>query len=716
MSVIQKIRDKYAKIAGGIIGLSLVAFIVSEGINGSFSNLFGHDTSVASVNGDKIDVREFSEMSRDYISLSEIFRKGQKLNEQEQAQLRQQVLDQMISERLIMKECDKLGITVSESEQKDMISGPNPDQTVQGFFTTIFQSQQFDPRMVSQFEQEVKAKGGEEPRLLELGQQWQALKKFVVRGKLIQKYNSMLAGSVYTPKAVMVHNNKIADMQAAFRYVKLPLTLIPDAQAAVTDAELKEYMNAHKAEFEVDQPTRSIDYVVYDVFPGADDTAKALGVLEKIKEEFRATADNEIFVNRNSDERFVPAFVNKARYMSPMSDTILKGAVGNVYGPFFDAGNYKMVKVIERRELPDSVKAQHILISIASQQNPNGLSDTLAHQRADSIFAAVKGGANFDSLASKYSDDPGSKVKGGDLGYFGYGTMVPEFNEASFMGAKGDLKEVKTQFGWHIIRITDQKNFAPNVKLATITKALNIGTKADQAQFAKANEFAGRNRTGAAFDAAVKKEGVNKRTADNLKGGDYVIPGLDASRDVVRWAYGAKVGEVSDPIHLENKYVVAKLASVNEAGLRTLDAATKAQVETMVRNKKKSDMLVAKYKGGQSLDAIAQQSGQQVQMADSVAGTASFTANLGYEPRVVGYAFNEQFQVGAMSPAIIGKEGVYFISLTRRNPVPPAVSDPQAIQTQARMQDMQMKNALPQALSQAIRKQGKVVIKADNLF
>ncbi len=712
MAVIQTIRERYAKVAGAVIGLSLVAFIISEGVNGTFGNFFGHDNSVAKVGDDAIDGREYAALSKDYVSLSEVFRKGQRLTEEEQAQLHQQVIEQMVTEKIVEKECDKLGIVVSDAEQKDMISGANPDQAVQQFFQTIFGSQQFDPRMVKEFETQVKK--SDEPKLAELGQQWEALKKFVVHARRIQKYNALIAGSTYTPKAVQMEAAKLEGTMAGFRYVKIPLTLIPDAQAPVTDADLKDYMTRHKAQFETQQPTRSLDYITYDVVPGEDDTARALGALQKIREQFATESNNEAFVNRNSEERYTNNYVNKARYMSPMADTILKGGVGSVFGPFFENGSYKMVKVTERKDLPDSVKAQHILIATAGQQNPQGLSDTLAHQRADSLMAAIRAGANFDSLAARFSDDPGSKVKGGDLGYFGYGMMVPEFNEAVFMGAKGDLKEVKTQFGWHIIRVTDQKNFAPGVKLATITKSLNIGAKADQTQFAKANEFAGAARDAAAFDAGIKKNNLNKKVAEAIKPADYIIQGLGPAREIIRWAYAAKPGEVSDPIHLENRYVVAKVAAVNEPGMRTLDANMKPQIEALVRAEKKAKMIADKYKGG-NLEAIAQSAGQTVQVADSILGNASFTQGLGYEPKVVGYAFNEKFQPGAVSPAIKGREAVYYISLTHRTPSGKPV-DPQAIAMQAKMQDMQAKNMVAQGINESLRRRVKVTFKPENIY
>lgn len=713
MAVIQKIRERYAKLAGAVIGLSLVAFIVSEGVNGRFGNFFGNDTSIAKVNGQSIDQREYSELTKDYISLSEVFRKGQHLSEMEQAQLRQQVIDQMVAEKIVEKECDKLGIVVSDAEQKDMISGANPDQTVQQFFVTVFGVQQFDPRMVKEFETEVKKT--DEPKLQELGQQWEALKKFVIRSRRIQKYNTLIAGSTYTPKAIQMHNAQLENTLVGFRYVKIPYTTIPDGEVPVSEAEMKDYMQRHKAQFTVDQPTRSLEYVAYDVVPSEEDTARALGALQKIRDQFVTESNVEAFVNRNSEERYTNTYVNKARYMSPMADSIFKGGVGSVTGPFFENNNYKLVKVVEVKSMPDSVKAQHILIATASQQNPQGPTDTVAHQRADSIFAAIKAGANFDSLAAKFSDDPGSKVKGGDLGYFGYGTMVPEFNEYVFNHGNGEMGVVKTQFGWHIIRVSDQKNFAPAYKLATISKSLNIGQKADQTQFAKANEFAGANRTGDAFDAAVKKNGLDKKIAESVKPEDYVIPGLGPARDIIRWAYGAKKGEVSDPIHLENRYVVAKVAAINEPGLRPLDESVKPQIEMLVRTEKKGKMIADKYKGATSVEAIAQQSNNPVSMADSVNGNASFTAGLGYAPKVVGYAFNEKFQPNTISPAIKEREGVFFIQLIHRTPTGKQV-DPQALAMQAKMQDMQTRNAVAQAINESLRRRNEVKFKPENIY
>jgi len=714
MAVITKIRDRYAKLAGAVIGLSLVAFIISEGVSGSFQSLFSNDSAVAKVDGEAIEVREFTQMANDYVALSELFRRGQSMTEEEKAQIHQQVLEQLISERLIAAECKKLGIVVSDAEVKEMIGGQNPDPTIQQFYTTVYQSPQFDPGMVKDFEQQLK-KNASEPQLQELGKRLESLKTIIIRGKLQQKYSSMMAASVYTPKAFAAYNAKEGARQAAFRFVKLPLTLIADDKVPVSDADVKDYMNKHKVEFTSEDPTRSIDYVVFDVKPNTEDTANALGELEKIRGEFVTTTGNEDFVNRYSEDRYTDAYVNKNRFQSMMADTILNSGVGTVVGPYFENGTYKMTKVIERRELPDSVKAQHILIATANAQNPNGLTDTLAHQRADSIFAAIKAGANFDTLAVKFSAD-GSKDKGGDLGYFGYGQMVPEFNEATFLSGKtGDLKEVKTQFGWHIIRINDQKSFAPATKLATITKVLNIGEKANTAEYNKANDFRSKAKDAAAFDATVRAQNLNKRVAEAMKPSDFVIQGLGGAREVIRWAYGAKQGEVSNPFILNNKYVVAKVSAINEPGLRAPDAALKQQLETVIRVEKKTKMLAEQYKNVSSLEALAQSSNQQIQNADSISATASFTPAIGYEPKVIGYAFNEKLALNAVSPAIRGRDGVFYISVGRRSDSG-IVPDAATVAQQAQMADAQLKGYVGQSISQVLRRNAKVTYKPQNIL
>ena len=176
--------------------------------------------------------------------------------------------------------------------------------------------------------------------------------------------------------------------------------------------------------------------------------------------------------------------LSEEKLKSPNAADIMAASIGAVVGPYFADNTYKLAKVLDKKSVPDSVKASHILVAIGKQR-----SEPEAKIIIDSIEAAVKGGANFEQLAATRSEDQGSAQKGGDLGTFGQGQMVAEFNDACFNGNVGDLKVVKTQFGYHLLKVIAQSNFKPSVKLAIVSKALQAGEMTTQAVYAKATEF-----------------------------------------------------------------------------------------------------------------------------------------------------------------------------------------------------------------------------------
>lgn len=724
MAVIQKIRERYAKWAGGFIAFALVGFILQDALSGE-SNLRkifdGDKTSVANVNGNRIEQKEYYEMAQEYMELSEVFRKGQPMTAEEQAQTRQQVLEQMVTERLVQKDAEKLGLQVTEQEQKDMFYGPNPDPTVQQFPYFLGQNGQFDPATIKQLETAVK-KGGSSPEesefLIKAGRQWEALKRFLVRNRIVQKYSVMIANATYTPKFMLSRTEQEGAVQAGVRYVKIPYTTMSDAEVKVTDADLNEYMKKHKAMYETTQPSRSIEYVVYDMAPDAQDTAKAMNAITKLRDEFGATTDNQKFVNRNSDDGFQDAYLTKATYPSQFADTIFNQPVGAVYGPYFEKGEYKLTKVTAKTTLPDSAKCRHILIKTADQGKPT--TDTaVAKARIDSVQAAIAGGADFKAMVAKYTQDDGSKATGGEYTFTlaQRANISKEFGDAIFDGKPGDKKVVYVSnsmyAGYHYIEVLEQKAMVTAVKLATVSKELITSSRSSNAVFGQANQFAGNNSTAKAFDDAVKKQNLNKREAENIKGGDFVIAGLGPARELIRWVYSAKEGEVSNPIQLDKRYVVAKVAAVREEGLPTLTASLRAQIEGLVKAEMKGKKLAEKYKAAASLEAVAQTAGQPVQIADSLKGGQSFAEGIGFEPKVMGYIFSDKAQQGKISPPIRGREALYFVVLTGRNTLP--VVPNSMMQQQQQMEASQTKNYVGQMISEALRRNGTVTYNPKNI-
>lgn len=716
MAVIQKIREKYAKLAGFVIALALVGFLLMDA-GDNLKKVFSGGDYIAKVEGEEIEPKEYAERIEEYQSLYELM--GNKIDDNTRAQIHDQVLKEMIYEKLIEDDMEELGIGLTKEEEKEMITGANPDPLVTQFpYFKNPESGQFDPQMLLTFEgNKLDVNNPQAARAME---EWKTMKNYIRRNRLVQKYNSLFAGAVFSPKFMLDREVKDQNYVGSIRYVKVPFTTINDADVKVTDADLKSYMEKHAAQYRLEDPTRSIDYVAFDVTPSAQDTASSLTTLEKLKTDFSATTDVESFVNRNSDEAYSGAFVTKTSFMSAYADSILSLPTGSVYGPYFENGSYKLTKVVEKTVLPDSVKVRHILVKTEDRRSPV-LADSVASKRIDSVKMALASGADFKEVVEKYSDDPGSKATGGEYTFTlqQRSQISPEFANVAFDGKPGDKKVVKAEndnyTGYHYIEVLEHKNVAPAAKLATITKSLFPSEETNTGAYAKANEFAGRNTNAKAFDEAVQKQGINKLQAQNVKVNDFIIPGIGSSREVIRWMYESEVGDVSPVFTLEGRYIIAKLTSAQDKGLMQLDASNRPTLESLVKAEKKAEIISTKYKDMASIDAIAQASAQPVQNADSFNAASSFIPNLGFEPKVVGYTFYEGFQPNTKSPAIKGQDGVFFVSLKSRQQNPVTFQDPMQGQ-QMMMQQQQMKNSISSSLQEVMRRNAEIKYSAKNLY
>lgn len=729
MSVIQTIRNKYGKIAGGVIAVALVGFIVSDARNGSFASFFGgHDTNVMKINGNKIDPKDYQMHLKEYETLYTMFNKGRPLDEATRSQMNEQVVQMLVFETVANEQCDKLGIITSEEEKKAMIYGDNADPLVRQFQIQgqqIFINQQtnsFDPQIIKMFEKQLN----EEPQKIDptgkIREQWETVKSYVVRMSRVNKYNALFSGSVYAPLFVAKRTVTDQNSMASLRYVKVPYATVGDNEAQVTDADIKDYMQKHAAQFQTDQPTRSIEYVSFDIVPSASDTNRALGQLAEIRNDFAAAKDNKTFVNNKSDEAnsFNEAYLNKRTFMSRYADTISGLPVGSIYGPYYENGSFKLTKVIDRKTLPDSVKWRHIMVRTQDRGN-NVLSDSAAQMRIDSAVHDLAAGVKFDSVAARYSEDEGTKNKGGEYTFTlqDRPNFSKEIGDFIFEGKPGEKKQVKVAndnyHGIHYIEILEQKGTAPAIQIGTVAKNLAPSDSTVNAIYGKANEFAGKNPTGAEFDAAIKKQNLDKRIGDNVKVSNFSIPGLGASREVIRWMYDHKVGDVSGVFQLgDQRYIVAKLASIEEKGMMPLTANNKPIIEQRIREEKKAEIISKKFAGAGSLDAIAQATGQTVAQSDS-ATLGNGIPGLGFEPKLTGYAFNQSFQPNTLSPGIKGMGGVYFITVLNRtiNPIDASIMNMIAPQ-QRKSQENQLRNAIGQQLQQDLTKNADVTYNASN--
>ncbi|HSN62481.1 MAG TPA: peptidylprolyl isomerase, partial [Ferruginibacter sp.] len=395
--------------------------------------------------------------------------------------------------------------------------------------------------------------------------------------------------------------------------------------------------------------------------PSAADSAAALETVTRLKDEFQTTPDPGTFVTRNSSSLpFFDGYNSKAKIQIPQKDSIIGAGTGNVYGPYYDGNSVVISRVVEEKTLPDSVRARHILIGIvdpATQQAK--LDDSTAKKKADSLLAVINSGGSFEMLAIQFSDDEGSKIKGGDLGYFSSGMMVKEFNDFCFEHSAGEIGVVKTQYGYHIIQVTDQKNFAPSYKIAYMAKSIEPSQETINDAQSRANIFYGNSRNLKAFDENVTKNGYNKLIAADIKESDYQVTGLGVNRTVVWEIFEKEPGTVLEPEEFNAEFVVIAITGAEKAGVVSASKA-RPTVETILRNQEKAKLITKKIGKPATLEALAQAQSVAVQRADSVSFVSPILPGAGFEPKVGGFALNKA-GLNKLSPAIAGNGGVYII-------------------------------------------------------
>lgn len=657
MQIIQSIRDKGAVLIIVVIALSLIGFILMDARSGS--NGAPTSSTVGKVNGDEIEITEFNKRAA-----QEESKKAQETGRQpsgaEVLGIREQLWNQMVAEKVFYNEADKLGIDLSAKELSAVLMSNdqnNPFMREQGMMDPA--TGKLDVTKAQEALANIKKFKGEKRDAVD-AQIIEPLKLTTA----VAKYSGLLSASAYYPTWMQERDAAEAKNFATISYVAINYAEISDSSVTVTDKDINDYTAKRKELFK-QEAGRTIAYLSFSQLPTAADSIKAKQMTEELKSSFASDTNSAAFVARNTSAiDFTDDFLPLSKITSSAKDTIIRQGTGGVYGPYVDGPNYALAKVIGTKTLPDSVKARHILIGVNDPQTGQPLrTDSAAKKLADSILAAIKGGADFAALALQFSSD-GSKDKGGDLGTFGYGTMVPEFNTYSFTKAVGEKDVVRTQFGYHIIDILSQKDFKPAYKIAYVAKPIIPSDETINAASLAATKAAANKNSKELNDYAAKNGLRMIEMPATIKENDFTIGGMQDARSLVRWAFEAKKGDVSDPIGIGNDFIVATVNKIYKEGIQ--DATTaRAGAEAAVRNVKKADMIFAKLGGGPTLESAAAAYNKTVSMAgaDSTITMASRIINgIGNEPKVIGASFNKANQAKASGP-IAGTTGVYVIKV-----------------------------------------------------
>jgi len=661
MQIIQTIRDKGAAVVIAVIALSLIGFLLMDAKSGSKGGGgFLNSTSVGKVNGEAIEKSEFEKKFKyaDEMAKQQAQRTGRN---PDAAEVREQVWNQLVAEKVFYAEAEKLGIDFTGKELYAVLSSSdqsNPLLQDQSMIDPV--TGRLDLSKVQQVIVNIKKAKGEQADIRDA--------QLIEPQKLTSissKYFGLLNASAYYPAWMQEKDKKESKNFANVSYVAVPYNVISDSTIKVSDDDIDNYVQKHKNQFKQEAGCM-ISYVTFSQLPNTEDSAKTKELVNGLKAGLETEINTKAFIARNTSTiEFDSNYLPKSKITSVATDTIIKQAIGTVYGPYVDGGNYVLAKVLGVKTLPDSSKARHILIPTTDPQTGQQITeDSIAKKKADSIFAAIKGGADFAVMAKQFGTD-GTKDKGGDLGYFGFSApMVEEFNQAIFGKPVGTKEVIRTRFGYHVIEITGEKGAMPAYKIAFMAKQI----WPSDATIGNANNNATRlsgQKGGKDFDAYVNKNGLQKITWPKIvKENDYQVGQLQDARQLIRWVFEAKQGDVSEPFNIGDQFVVVTVDKIQKEG--TQDAKTaRPLVEGIIRNKKKAEAIVKNLGASPTLESAATAYKLQVQIAgadSSLTFNSPIIANVGQEPKVIGAIFNPANQTKASAP-IEGNTGIFVIKV-----------------------------------------------------
>ncbi len=665
MAALQKIRNR-GVIIGIIIGGALFAFIAGDALKSGGSLLTNSRNEMAEIAGESVNIRDFQKLFNQNIETAKMMSGRSSLASTQVEQIRQQTWQDLVQKIVMDKEYEELGIAVSADELYDMVQGPNMDPTIKRLFQkpdgTVDKAQ-----MVARLKQLIEAPDGTPQK-----QYWLFVEQAITKQRKAQKFDALLKKGLYVPAKMVKF---VADKDAKkvnFNYIVKNYSTIPDKDITVSESEIKTYYEEHKELFK-QKESRRIDYVPFLIEPSTEDYKAAEKWLADLKPDYTKDPNAVQFVELNSDTDFNPFYFKKDEITNKeLADFAFKNKEGAVYGPYLENEAYKLAKINNIKMMADSVKARHILI------RPVKGDFKATKAKADSIERLIKRGKRFDDLARKFSDDKGSAVNGGDLGWFTQGRMVKPFNDAAFNSKRKDIKVVTTQFGVHILQVTKLSKPVKKVQLAIVDKKVAPSNQTTQMAYAKARKFAGNNLTRDAFFKAISEQKLQRRTA-NLKKNTQNIPGLDNSRSLVRAAYQTdEMEEVlrnndnSAVFEFGDKFVVAILSKIDEEGYAPIANVTSQIKRELIKNKKAEKLIAELQKsstGAKSLLSIAQKQNLEVKNANDISFSSFQIPGAGIEPVVIAEAAD--IAKGKISAPLKGNQGVYMILVTNVNDTKP---------------------------------------------
>lgn len=639
MATLQKIRNQ-AGLLIVVIGVALLAFIIGDFLNSGGTFLQMSKNNVAKVNGDAISPEEFQA----------------KLGAETTDADRNRIFTEMVMTKAMSDCAENIGITVSEEELNDLITGDNTSPLVLQQYTNP-QTGQFDKEMLMSylsqlFSTDLTTLDEEQQYQIAMAQEsWYAFEEAVKNDRVSRKMFNLVSKSLL-PNDV--------DLESAFAettknvdiaYVPQLYTAIPDSLVEVSESEVKALYSKKRENYKIDE-NRTIEFVALSVSPTQDDFKATEELFNTLSETFATTENVQHVQYAQAPKEYMTVST-----MSPkMKEFVSKAKVGDVSETIFENNTYKKYRVMSTTVAPDSVEARHIMFAPTQEA------------LCDSIYNVLKNGGDFAELAKEYSVDTNTSSNGGSFGWFTepmLSQLGTKFADAAFRGAKG-VQKVTTQFGIHLLEVTDKTKPVDKAKVAQLLVEVKPSQETRDAQYYKLSKYMTEKGETAEFSNGDIENGISVQTAKIGKA-DINLSYIPNAREIIQWAFNADEKELSKIFDVDKKfYVVAKVAKISDDEYEAYEDLA-PMLKTRLLQEKKGEKIAELLKEFASLDAAAEALASKVDTAKSVVFRSSVVPGIGFEPKLAGAA--PYAQVGELQAPVQGNRAVYLYKVVANNDV-----------------------------------------------
>ena len=690
MAALGKIRSKGAFLMG-IIGLGLFAFIAEEAFRSCESTRNNARQQVGEVLGEKINVNEFQKLVDEYTEVIKMQQGAEALNDEQLNQVKDMVWNTFVQTKIVEHEAKQLGLRVTDAELQNVLkAGTNPM-----LLQTPFVNQQtgrFDANALQKFLAEYDTQRSANPQMAQqyetIYKYWTFIEKTLRQQLLAQKYQSLLAhcllsNPVEAKMAFKEENNESNIQLAAF-----PYSSIQDDKVQITESDLKAKYDELKPRFQQYVESRDIKYVDFQVTPSAADKNALQKEFAGYAKDLASAEDPSAVVRKSSSlVNYLGIPVGKTAFPSDIAAKLDSMAVGHTSGVIENTmdNTLNVIRLIAKQQLPDSIEYRQIQVG--------GASADVAHKSADSIYAALKGGADFEAVAKKYGQT-GQKAWMTTQQYQNVPSMdndTKNYITSLNMMAVNETKNIVLPQGNIIVQVLSRKAMTDKYIAAVIKKNIVFSNETYSKAYNKFSSFVSANQTGDDIIKNAAKNGYRVQEANDITTAQHYLANIHGTRDALKWLFEAKQGAVSqmytcgDNDHL----LVAVLTKIHPVGYRSLDdSQVKEMVKAEVMKDKKAEMLMSKLNGVSTL-AAAKAKGAKVADVNQVTFAAPVFVTLtgASEPALSGAVYATA--KGKFSTkAVKGNAGVYMFQVTNKT-MRPGKFDDKTMEQKLRQKTMQ---------------------------